>query len=104
MSAGLFQLACLTSWYHACNGCAASGCISQNSRSVFRDMIRTTDYTTIPYWEQAQYGGLGANGRTQALRLWRRFSQVGKLPPPKRKQIVQILDAFLGSETAKKTG
>ena len=37
-------------------------------------------------------------------RLWRRFSQVEKLPPPKRKQIVQILDAFLGSEKAKKTG
>jgi len=25
-------------------------------------------------------------------------------PPPKRKQIVQILDAFLGSEKAKKVG
>src|SRR6266508_1405405 len=33
------------------------------------------------------------NGRTQDTRLWRRFSQVEKLPPPKRKQIVQILDA-----------
>jgi len=30
--------------------------------------------------------------------------QVEKLPPPKRKQIVQILDAFLGSEKVKKTG
>src|SRR3990172_7198951 len=30
--------------------------------------------------------------------------QVEKLPPPKRKQIVQILDAFLGSEKGKKTG
>jgi hypothetical protein len=29
---------------------------------------------------------------------------VEKLPPSKRKQIVQILDAFLGSEKAKKTG
>ena len=44
------------------------------------------------------------NGRTQDTRLWRRFSQVEKLPPPKRKQIVQILDAFLGSEKVKKTG
>ena len=44
------------------------------------------------------------NGRTQDTRLWRRFSQVEKLPPPKRKQIVQILDAFLGSEKAKKSG
>lgn len=35
-------------------------------------------------------------------RLWRRFSQVEKLPPTKRKQIVQILDAFLGTEKAKK--
>jgi hypothetical protein len=30
--------------------------------------------------------------------------QVEKLPPPKRKQIVQILDAFLGSEKVKKIG
>ncbi len=46
----------------------------------------------------------GENGKTKDTRLWRRFSQVEKLPPPKRKQIVQILDAFLGSEKAKKTG
>jgi hypothetical protein len=44
------------------------------------------------------------NGRTKDNRLWRRFSQVEKLPPPKRKQIVQILDAFLGSEKVKKSG
>jgi hypothetical protein len=44
------------------------------------------------------------NGRTHDNRLWRRFSQVEKLPPPKRKQIVQILDPFLGSEKVKKTG
>jgi hypothetical protein len=31
------------------------------------------------------------------------IASVEKLPP-KRKQIVQILDAFLGSEKAKKTG
>jgi hypothetical protein len=43
------------------------------------------------------------NGRTQDIRLWRRFSQVEKLPP-RRKQIVQILDAFHGSEKAKKVG
>lgn len=42
------------------------------------------------------------NGRSKDSRLWRRFSQVEKLPPPKRKQIVQILDAFLGSEKVKK--
>jgi len=51
------------------------------------------------------------NGRTQDTRLWQWpatptawFSQVEKLPPPKRKQIVQILDAFLGSEKVKKSG
>lgn len=44
------------------------------------------------------------NGRARDTKLWRRFSQVEKLPPPKRKQIVQILDAFLGSEKVKKTG
>lgn len=44
------------------------------------------------------------NGRTYDSRLWRRFSQVEKLPPPKRKQIVQILDAFLGNEKLKKAG
>jgi hypothetical protein len=47
---------------------------------------------------------IGENGQTKDTRLWQRFSQVEKLPPPKRKQIVQILDAFLGSEKAKKTG
>lgn len=41
-------------------------------------------------------------GKTRDTRLWRRFSQVEKLPPTKRKQIVQILDAFLGTEKAKK--
>jgi hypothetical protein len=45
---------------------------------------------------------IGDNGKTKDARLWRRFSQVERLPP-KRKQIVQILDAFLGSEKAKKT-
>jgi len=44
------------------------------------------------------------NGRTQDTHLERRFSQAEKIPPPKRKQIVQILDAFLESEKAKKTG
>jgi hypothetical protein len=44
------------------------------------------------------------NGRARDTKLWRRFSQVEKLPPPKRKQIVQILDAFLGSEKVKKAG
>jgi transcriptional regulator with XRE-family HTH domain len=42
------------------------------------------------------------NGKQRDNRLWRRFSQVEKLPPTKRKQIVQILDAFLGTEKLKK--
>ena len=41
-------------------------------------------------------------GKGRDNRLWRRFSQVEKLPPPKKKQIVQILDAFLESEKLKK--
>lgn len=41
-------------------------------------------------------------GRARDNKLWRRFSQVEKLPPPTRKQIVQILDAFLESEKLKK--
>jgi transcriptional regulator with XRE-family HTH domain len=42
------------------------------------------------------------NGKRHDSRLWRRFSQVEKLPTPQRKQIVQILDAFLGREKLKK--
>jgi transcriptional regulator with XRE-family HTH domain len=42
------------------------------------------------------------NGKRRDSRLWRRFSQVEKLPTTKRKQIVQILDAFLGSEKLKR--
>jgi len=39
-----------------------------------------------------------SNDRRKDNRLWRRFSQVEKLPPSLRKQIVQILDAFLERE------
>ena len=42
------------------------------------------------------------NGRNRDSRLWRRFSQVEKLPPNQRKQIVHILDAFIGKEKLKK--
>jgi len=35
------------------------------------------------------------NGRRRDSRLWRRFSQVEKLPPAQRKPIIQLLDAFL---------
>ncbi|MGH9967426.1 MAG: helix-turn-helix domain-containing protein [Pyrinomonadaceae bacterium] len=43
-----------------------------------------------------------SNGRTRDNRLWRRFSQVEQLPQSQRKQIVQILDAFLEREKLKK--
>lgn len=42
------------------------------------------------------------NGRTHDNRLWRRFSQVEKLPASRRKQITQIMDAFLEREAIKK--
>ena len=35
------------------------------------------------------------NGRSRDTRLWRRFSQVEKLPPAQRRPIIQLLDAFL---------
>jgi len=42
------------------------------------------------------------NGRSRDTRLWRRFNQVEKLPTPQRKQIVQILDAFVEREKLKR--
>lgn len=35
------------------------------------------------------------NGRVRDTKLWRRFSQLEKLPPPERKPIIQVMDAFL---------
>lgn len=40
------------------------------------------------------------NGRRRDTKLWRRFSQVEKLPPEKRKPIIQLMDAFLKSAKA----
>jgi transcriptional regulator with XRE-family HTH domain len=37
-------------------------------------------------------------GKPRDTRLWRRFTQLEKLSPTKRKQIVQILDAFIGTQ------
>lgn len=34
-------------------------------------------------------------GRVRDTKLWRRFSQLEKLPPPERKPIIQVMDAFL---------
>ncbi len=42
------------------------------------------------------------NVKRQDNRLWRRFSQIEKLPAPRKKQIVLILDAFLDQEKLKK--
>lgn len=39
-------------------------------------------------------------GRRRDTKLWRRFSQVEKLPPEKRKPIIQLMDAFLKSQKA----
>jgi transcriptional regulator with XRE-family HTH domain len=41
------------------------------------------------------------SSRNRDLQLWRRFSEVAKLPPPKRKHIVRILDTFLEMEKLK---
>ena len=38
------------------------------------------------------------NGQNRDIRLWRRFAQVEKLPPDRRKPVVQFLDAFLKSQ------
>ena|SRR5438034_9323263 len=43
-----------------------------------------------------------SNGRKKDNRLWRRFSQAEQLPQSQRKQIVQILDAFLERDNLKK--
>lgn len=40
------------------------------------------------------------NGRVRDNRLWRRFSQVQKLPPGQRRPIMQVLDAFLAKAQA----
>lgn len=42
------------------------------------------------------------NGRARDTRLWRRFSQIEKLPPAKRKPIVQLLDTFIEREQLKR--
>jgi transcriptional regulator with XRE-family HTH domain len=41
------------------------------------------------------------NPRNRDFQLWRRFSKVAKLPPQKRKQIVQIVDTFLEMDKVK---
>jgi hypothetical protein len=48
MSAGECHRACMASSYHACNGWRASGCFSQKSRKVFRDMMRMGELYPAP--------------------------------------------------------
>jgi len=43
-----------------------------------------------------------SNGKVRDTKLWRRFSQIEKLPPEKRKPIVQLLDTFIEREELKK--
>jgi transcriptional regulator with XRE-family HTH domain len=42
------------------------------------------------------------NGRVRDTKLWRRFSEVEKLPPARRRPIVQVIDAFLEREKARR--
>jgi len=39
-------------------------------------------------------------GRVRDTKLWRRFSQLEKLPPAERKPIIQVMDAFLKAKQA----
>ena len=42
------------------------------------------------------------NGRVRDTKLWRRFSEMEKLSPAQRKPLVQVIDAFLEREKAKR--
>jgi transcriptional regulator with XRE-family HTH domain len=42
------------------------------------------------------------NNKTKDLHLWRRFSQIEKLTPKVKKQIIQLLDTFIEKEQLKK--
>jgi len=44
------------------------------------------------------------DGGAKDTKLWRRFSQLEKLPPAQRKPIIQIIDAVLEREKFKQTG
>ena len=44
------------------------------------------------------------NSPARDNRLWRRFTQVEKLPPAQRRPIVQFIDAMLEKENFKQTG
>jgi len=42
------------------------------------------------------------NGRTKDTRLWRRFSQIGKMDPKERRQISLLLDTFIEKDRLKR--
>jgi hypothetical protein len=42
--------------------------------------------------------------KPQDTRLWRRFKQVEKLPAKERRQLLQLIDAFLGREKLRGNG
>jgi len=44
------------------------------------------------------------NGGMRDNRLWRRFADVEKLPPARRKPLIQVIDAFLRGEKTAKVG
>ena len=43
-----------------------------------------------------------ANSRTKDTRLWRRFSQIGKMDPKERRQISLLLDTFIEKDRLKR--
>ena len=43
------------------------------------------------------------NGKSKDTKLWRRFSQMEKLPRAQRKPIIQVIDSFLEREKLKQT-
>jgi len=66
----------------------------------FKDKLQIKTFGIL---QREGFGKLLQNLRPLLMtRLWRRFSQVEKLPTPQRKQITQILDAFLEREKLKK--
>jgi len=42
------------------------------------------------------------NGKGRDNRLWRRFTQVEKLPPAERRPIIQFIDAIVEKEKFRK--
>ncbi|CAB1056751.1 hypothetical protein D1BOALGB6SA_1490 [Olavius sp. associated proteobacterium Delta 1] len=45
---------------------------------------------------------LNSDGKKKDMRLWRRFSQIEKLDAKEKRQILQLLDAFIEKEQLKR--